>query len=84
MYEILLAKKVEKYLDKLESKEQKRIIFALEKLRIRPDAYLTRLVGDKSYKFRVGDYRIIIDLNKDQLLILVIKIGHRSNVYKAR
>ncbi|MEA3230091.1 MAG: type II toxin-antitoxin system RelE/ParE family toxin, partial [archaeon] len=62
MYDIILAKKVEKYLDKLESKEQKRIIFALEKLRIRPEAHLIRLVGDKSYKQRVGDYRIIVDL----------------------
>ncbi|MFO7710226.1 MAG: type II toxin-antitoxin system RelE/ParE family toxin [Candidatus Woesearchaeota archaeon] len=79
MYEIIIAKKVEKYLDKLNSKDRERIIHALEKLRIRPEAYLVRLVGEKSYKFRVGQYRVIVDLDKTKLLILVIKIGHRKN-----
>ena len=82
MYEIIIAKKVESFLDKLNSKEGERIIFALEKLRIRPEAYLQRLVGEKSYKFRVGNYRLIIDLNKNQLRILVVKAGHRRNIYK--
>jgi len=82
MYEIILAKSVEKFLDKLDSKERERIILALDKLRIRPEAYIKRLVGEKLYKFRVGNYRLIIDLNKNQLLILVVKMGHRRNIYK--
>ncbi len=82
MYDIILAKSVEKYLDKLDAKDRERIIIALRKLRIRPESYLKRLVGEKSYKFRVGNYRLIIDLNKNQLLILVINIGHRRNIYK--
>ena len=82
MYEIILAKSVEKFLDKLNNKDKERIILALEKLRIRPESYLTRLVGEKSYKFRIGDYRLIIDLNKNQLQVLIVKIGHRRNIYK--
>lgn len=82
MYEIILAKSVEKFLDKLSSKDRERILLALEKLRIRPEAYLVRLVGEKSYKFRVGNYRLIIDMNEKQLSVLVIKIGHRRNIYK--
>ncbi|MEA3515233.1 MAG: type II toxin-antitoxin system RelE/ParE family toxin [Nanoarchaeota archaeon] len=82
MYEIIISKKVERFLDKLNSKERERIIFALEKLRIRPEAYLKRLVGETSYKFRVGNYRLIIDLNKNYLQVLVVKIGHRKNIYK--
>lgn len=82
MYEIIISKKVERFLDKLNSKERERIIFALEKLRIRPEAYLKRLVGETSYKFRVGNYRLIIDLNKNYLQVLVVKIGHRKNRYK--
>lgn len=82
MYEIILARKSEKFLDKLPHKEQERIIFALEKLRIRPEAYLSRLIGEKSYKFRVGNYRLIVDLNNNQLAVLVLKIGHRKNIYK--
>ncbi|MBU1200997.1 MAG: type II toxin-antitoxin system RelE/ParE family toxin [Nanoarchaeota archaeon] len=82
MYEIILAKNVEKFLDKLDFKERERIILGLEKLRIRPEAYLKRLVGEKAYKFRVGDYRLIVDLIKNQLIVLVVKIGHRRNIYK--
>lgn len=82
MYEIVLSKRVEKYIDKLDSSIRERIILALEKLRIRPIAYLRRMVGEKSYKFRVGDYRLIIDLEHDKLLVLVVDIGHRKNVYK--
>ncbi len=82
MYDIILAKSVEKFLDKLDAKDRERIIIALRKLRIRPESYLKRLVGEKSYKFRVGNYRLIVDLNKNQLLILVINIGHRRNIYK--
>lgn len=82
MYEIILSKSAEKFLDKLNTKEKERIILALDKLRIRPEAYLKRLVGEKLYKFRVGDYRLITNLNKNQLLILIIQIGHRKNIYK--
>lgn len=84
MYEIILAKNVEKYLDKLNSQDREKIINSLERLRIRPEHFLVRLVGEKSYKFRVGDYRLIIDLNNNQLFVLVIKIGHRKDIYKRR
>ena len=82
MYEIILAKRVEKFLDKLNPKDRERIILALEKLRFRPETYLIRLVGEKSYKFRVGDYRLIVDFEKNIVMILVIDIGHRRNIYK--
>ena len=82
MYEIILAKNVERYLDKLNSKDREKIINSLDKLRIRPEHFLVRLVGSKSYKFRVGNYRLIVDLNKDKLVVLVIEIGHRRNIYK--
>lgn len=34
------------------------------------------------WRYRVGDYRIIAKLRDNELVILVIKIGHRKNVYK--
>jgi len=82
MYEVVFVERVEKYLDKLNRQDKYRILNSLNKLRIRPQAYLTRLVGEKSYKFRVGDYRLIIDLQHDVLIVLVVKIGHRKKIYK--
>ena len=71
-----------KQLFKLEKIIQERIISALERIRIRPEDYITKLVGDPGYKLRVGDYRVIIDIDKGNLLVLVIKIGHRRNIYE--
>jgi len=82
LYEIIFSQKAKKQLFKLEKIIQERIISALERIRIRPEAYITKLVGDPGYKLRVGDYRVIMDIDKGKLLILVIKIGHRRNIYE--
>lgn len=82
LYEIIFSQKAKKQLFKLEKIIQERIISALERIRIRPEAYITKLVGDPDYKLRVGDYRVIMDIDKGKLLILVIKIGHRRNIYE--
>ena len=66
----------------MEKNVQERIIAALERIRIRPESYITKLVGDPGYKLRVGDYRIIMDIDNNNLLILVIKVGHRKEIYK--
>ncbi len=82
MYEIIFSQKAKKQLFRLEKNIQKRIITALERIRIRPEAYITKLVGDPGYKLRVGDYRLIMDIDNNDLLILIIKVGHRKNIYK--
>jgi len=82
LYEIIFSRKAKKQLFKLERTIQERIIFTLERIRIRPEDYLTKLIGDPGYKLRVGDYRVIMDIDKTNLLVLVIKIGHRKDIYK--
>lgn len=82
LYEIIFSQKAKKQLFKLEKVIQERIIAALERIRIRPEAYITKLVGDPGYKIRVGDYRVIMDIDRTKLLVLVIKIGHRRNIYE--
>ena len=81
-YEIKFSDKAFKQLKKLDKKIQERIIATLERIRIRPESYVTKLVGDPGFKLRVGDYRVIMDIDKGKLLILVIKIGHRKKIYK--
>ena len=70
-----------KQLRKLDTKIRERIIATLERIRIRPEVYLKKLVGDEGYRLRVGDYRVVVDLDKERLIILVLKLGHRRNVY---
>tara|TARA_Y100000310_G_scaffold344091_1_gene455057 strand:+ start:881 stop:1132 length:252 start_codon:yes stop_codon:yes gene_type:complete len=83
MYKVIFSEKAKKQLKKLEKSTSERIIATLERIRIRPETYLQKLTDDPAYKLRVGDYRIIIDLEKRMLLILVIKVGHRRNIYKS-
>jgi mRNA interferase RelE/StbE len=81
-YEILFTDTSLKQFKKLEKEVQERIIKALERIRIRPEIHVKKLVGDPGYRLRVGDYRVILDIEKDKLIILVIKIGHRKHIYK--
>ncbi len=82
MYDLHYSELSIKQLDKLESNSRERIIKSLERIRERPDAFVTRLVGESSYRLRVGDYRVILDLQKDVLIILVIEVAKREDVYK--
>ncbi|MCL5783447.1 MAG: type II toxin-antitoxin system RelE/ParE family toxin [Candidatus Thermoplasmatota archaeon] len=80
-YEVLFSDLALKQLRKLDQEIRQRIIATIERIRIRPDEYVRKLVGDDGYRLRVGNYRIIVDLDKERLVILVLRIGHRKNVY---
>ncbi|MBR9690710.1 type II toxin-antitoxin system RelE/ParE family toxin [Candidatus Woesearchaeota archaeon] len=82
MYEIILSTSAQRELKKLEKIIQERIISKLERIRVRPETYLKKLVGTPDYSLRVGDYRLIIELDKGKLILHVIEIGHRKNIYK--
>ena len=48
-----------------------------------PDPNTTKMKGSNLFhKIRSGDYRIIYEIHDDRLVILVVKIGHRKDVYK--
>ena len=48
-----------------------------------PDPKTTKMKGDNSFhKIRSGNYRIIYEIHNDRLVILVVKVGHRKDVYK--
>lgn len=82
MYEIIISEKAFKQIAKLEKQIQRRILKTLERIRIRPEAYITKLVNNPGYKLRVGDYRVILDIDKNKLIISVINAGHRRSIYK--
>jgi mRNA interferase RelE/StbE len=82
VYSVFLSDRAKKQLIKLEKNIQERIIAALERIKFRPESFVTKLVGDQAYKFRVGNYRILMDIEKKELKILIIEIGHRRNIYK--
>ena len=81
-YGIIFSDRALKQLKKLEKNVQERIISTLERIKIRPQAHVTKLVGDPGYRLRADDYRVILDIDEGNLVILVIKIGHKKKIYK--
>ena len=48
-----------------------------------PDPATTKMNGENPFhKIRVGDYRIIYEIHQGALIILILKIGHRKDVYR--
>lgn len=84
---ILVSKAARKQLDALDRVARARIIGYLEtRVLAQPDprTLATRLVGENSqnWRYRVGDYRIIVRFEDQRLVILVIRVAHRRDVYR--
>ena len=81
-YRVMFSDSARRQIMKMERNVQTRLIAALERIRIRPEAYVTKLIGDPGYKLRVGEYRILLDIDTGESQILVLKVGHRKNIYR--
>jgi mRNA interferase RelE/StbE len=82
MYLIEFSQTAEKQLYKLAREIQVRIISSLERIKVRPYTHVKKLTGYPYFRLRVGDYRVIIDIQENKLIIFVIELGHRSKIYK--
>ena len=83
MYLISFSRRAEIQMKKFDKLIQERILSVLERIKIRPFSYdIKKLQGTSYYRMRVGEYRVILDIKQDELVIIVIEIGHRKNVYK--
>ena len=81
MYELKFDKKAINFLNKLEKKDKRRIWNKLQECKIDPFRYLKHLENIEGYKLRVGEYRIILDVEKTIKILNIVKIGRRKNVY---
>ena len=81
MYTIQIEKNAENFLKKLQKKDAEIILNKIYSIRENPFRFLKRLQGEKLWRLRIGDYRVIIDVIISMNKIIVIKIGHRKNIY---
>lgn len=87
VYKVVYDKKSIKSLSKLDKGQQKMIISWIEKNLVNtdnPKQHGKALKGNlKEYwRYRVGDYRILADINDDEIKIIIFNVGHRREIYE--
>ena len=83
-YSIEISRTAEKQLKKLPKDEQQRVATAITALGLDPYPQGSRkLMGyDVVFRIRIGRYRVLYSVSAQKLLIIILKIGHRKDVYR--
>ncbi len=82
-YELEIKKSAQKELEKLPKKDIQVIVEKINGLRKNPRGPKSiKLSGDEKYRLRVGNYRVLYEIVDKILMIYVIKIAHRKEVYR--
>ncbi|HLD38002.1 MAG TPA: type II toxin-antitoxin system RelE/ParE family toxin [Candidatus Nanoarchaeia archaeon] len=81
MYLIEIEKNAENFLRKLDKKDSEIILKKIYEIKENPFRFLKRLHGEKLWRLRIMDYRAIVDVIVSMNKIIVIRIGHRKNIY---
>lgn len=84
-YKIQFKSSAEKELAKLDKPIQRRIAGFIEELKTldNPRVYGIAMQGNsRRWRYRIGDYRMIAEINDNTITIIIFKIGHRGEVYR--
>ena len=83
-YNILISATAEKTLKKIPKKDRIKIVRLIQTLAISPVPQGARkLLGEQNiYRVRQGNYRVIYELKNKKLIILILKKGHRKDIYR--
>ena len=82
-YTVNILRSAQKQLAKINREDQRRIISAIRDLANDPRPVGSKkLSGRDAWRIRIGDYRVIYEIDDDELLVLVVTLGHRREVYR--
>ena len=82
-YEIQFKKSVAKDLRSIPKNDVKKILERIDTLAVSPRGEgCNKLSGQERYRARQGVYRIIYEVKDAEIVVVVVKVGHRSQVYK--
>ena len=83
-YTIIFSKSAEKFLDTLDKSTKNRILQKVKELRTNSDTLdIKKLKSSYGlYRLRVGNHRVIYALKYDRIVIYVVAIGHRKDIYQ--
>jgi mRNA interferase RelE/StbE len=81
-YEVKWAETSLKQLEKLDRSAAKRIVDKVEFISEDPFMHIQKLRGFDLYRLRVGDYRVIMSIERKKMIVFVLEVGHRSVIYR--
>jgi mRNA interferase RelE/StbE len=83
-FELVFKQSVAKDLRSIPNKQVARILKRIEALKVEPrPSGVEKLSGQELFRIRQGVYRILYEIRDDELIVVVVKIGHRRDVYRA-
>jgi mRNA interferase RelE/StbE len=84
MFELLIEKRAEKGFKKIPTDTVKRLITKIKRLRNDPRPSGCRKIegAENAYRIRLGDYRIVYEIDEDKKQIIVFAVGHRKDIYR--
>ena len=82
MYKIIFDNNPIKFLNKLPKNIKKRVFNKILSTKNDPFHFFEQLSGRKDFKLRIGDYRVMADIEYFNKTIKITLIGHRKNIYK--
>ena len=82
MYQIKFDNEAINFLNGLSKNLKERIYYKIISTKDTPHHYFEKLTGRVDYKLRVGNYRVIADIDDQAKFIYITHIGHRKNIYK--
>ena len=83
-YRVEIAKSATKDLREIDRKWIPKIVASMEALESdpRPSGCKKLMGSDHTYRLRIGDYRVVYDIHDEVLVVLVVRIRHRRDVYR--
>ena len=82
-YKIVIRKSVRKDMQGIPKKDAQRIISAIQSLAENPHPQGSKkLSAQDRYRLRQGNYRILYEIQDNQLIVCVVAVGHRKDVYR--
>lgn len=83
MYQLVIDRSAQKQLGKIPPPHFNRIIKAINNLADNPrPTGCKKLTGRSGYRIRIGNYRVIYNIDDKILIVFVIDAGHRKNIYE--
>jgi len=82
-FELFIERSAQRALSKIPLPHRDRVVDLIRRLAGDPRPHgVKKLSGRDAWRIRIGNYRVIYEIHDDRLVVLVVRVGHRKDVYR--